>query len=116
MTTAFLADEQTWRSGAAPDTDVERWLARTGGHQRRFPAPPDSRTAPSAHRPKFLEVLRGEVGQDRLVYLILAECSLILPEAQAQENLLLGPGRMTQSSAHPKSDPACAKRVVKIPQ
>jgi hypothetical protein len=34
---------------------------------------------------KLLEVLRREVGQDRLVDLILAECCLILPEAQAPQ-------------------------------
>jgi hypothetical protein len=35
--------------------------------------------------PKFLEVLRREVRQDRFVYLIVAECRLILPEAQAPQ-------------------------------
>ena len=34
---------------------------------------------------KFLEVLRRQVGQDRLVYLVLAECRLLLPEAEAPQ-------------------------------
>jgi hypothetical protein len=34
---------------------------------------------------EVLEVLRRQIGQDRLVYLVLAERRLILPEAQAPE-------------------------------
>jgi hypothetical protein len=34
---------------------------------------------------KLLQVLRREIWQDRLVYLILAKCRLILSEAQAQQ-------------------------------
>ena len=34
---------------------------------------------------KLLEVLRREVGWDRLAYLVVAECRLILPEAQAPQ-------------------------------
>ena len=31
---------------------------------------------------EVFQVLHGQIGQDRLVYLILAECRLILPEAK----------------------------------
>ena len=43
--------------------------------------------APVAQRgdAKLLEVFRREVRQDRLVYLILAECRLVLFEAQAPQ-------------------------------
>ena len=34
---------------------------------------------------KLLQVLRREVRQDRLVYLVVAECALVLPEAQAPQ-------------------------------
>ena len=34
---------------------------------------------------KLLEVLRRQVGQDRLVYLVFAEDRLVLPEAQAPQ-------------------------------
>jgi hypothetical protein len=34
---------------------------------------------------KLLQVVRREIWQDRLVYLILAECRLVLPEAQAPQ-------------------------------
>ena len=34
---------------------------------------------------KFLQVLRRQVRENRLVYLVLAECRLILPEAQAPQ-------------------------------
>jgi hypothetical protein len=34
---------------------------------------------------EVLEVLRRQIGQDRLAYLVLAERRLILPEAQAPE-------------------------------
>ena len=34
---------------------------------------------------EVLEVLRRQIGQNCLVYLILAECRLILPEAQAPQ-------------------------------
>ena len=34
---------------------------------------------------KVLQVVRREVGQDRLVYFVLAERSLVLPEAQAPQ-------------------------------
>jgi hypothetical protein len=40
---------------------------------------PDDRDA------EVFQVLRREVRQDRLVYLILAECRLIFPEAQAPQ-------------------------------
>ena len=34
---------------------------------------------------EVLQVLRRQVRQNRLVYLVLAECRLILPEAQAPQ-------------------------------
>ena len=34
---------------------------------------------------KFLQVLRRQVRENRLVYLVLAECRLILPEAQVPQ-------------------------------
>jgi len=34
---------------------------------------------------KFLQVLRRQVRENRLVYVILAECRFILPEAQAPQ-------------------------------
>jgi hypothetical protein len=39
----------------------------------------------SADAPSLLQVLSRQIGQDRLIYLVLAECRLILPEAQAPE-------------------------------
>src|SRR5262249_29178044 len=42
-------------------------------------------TVPERRYAKLLEVLRREVRQDRLVYLVLAEYRLILPEAQAPQ-------------------------------
>ena len=44
---------------------------------------------------EVLEVLRRQIGQNRLVYLILAECRLILPEAQAPQ-----PNHDVHGSAH----------------
>ena len=40
---------------------------------------------PKGRDAKLLQVLRRQVRQDRLVYLILAECRLVLPEAQAPQ-------------------------------
>ncbi len=47
--------------------------------QSQLAAMPERRYA------KLLEVFHREVGQDRLVYLILAEYRLVLPKAQAPE-------------------------------
>jgi hypothetical protein len=40
---------------------------------------------PERRDAKLLEVLRRQTGQDRLVYLVLAEYCLVLPEAQAPQ-------------------------------
>ena len=40
---------------------------------------------PERRYTKLLEVFRREVRQDRLVYLIFAECRLVLPKAQAPQ-------------------------------
>jgi hypothetical protein len=40
---------------------------------------------PEGRDAKFFQVVRCQMQQDRLVYLILAECCLILPEAKAPQ-------------------------------
>jgi hypothetical protein len=44
-----------------------------------------SRSPTSTDAPSLLQVLSRQIGQDRLIYLVLAECRLILPEAQAPQ-------------------------------
>ena len=38
-----------------------------------------------ADAPSLLQILSRQIGQDRLIYLVHAECRLILPEAQAPQ-------------------------------
>jgi hypothetical protein len=42
-------------------------------------------TSPDCHVPKLLKGLVRQARKDRLVYLILAECRLLLPEAQTPQ-------------------------------
>ena len=59
---------------------------------------------PSDGDAKLLEVLRRQVRQDRLVYLILAEDRLILPEAQAPQpdhNVHRGAPTFSGEADHP---------------
>ena len=43
------------------------------------------RRCPTCRDAKLLQVLLREARQNRLVYLVLAECRLVLPEAQAPQ-------------------------------